>query len=42
MRTMIRRLARVFSKVLQRVITDSIKQLLRCFFESMQDEEFVT
>ena len=39
MKTMIRKLAHFFSKVLQRIITDIIKQLLRCFLENMQDVE---
>ena len=37
-----RKLDRFLSKILWRVITDSIKQLLRCFLESMPDAEFIT
>ena len=38
----IRKLTRSVSKILQRLITDSIKHLLRCFLENMQEAEFVT
>ena len=41
MKTVTRKLTRFFSKVLWRVITDIIKQLLRCFLESMQNVESV-
>lgn len=41
MRTVIRKFTHFLSKILRRVTTDSIKQLLRCFFQSMQDVEFV-
>ena len=36
-----KKLARFFFKILQRLITDSVKYLLRCFLESLQETEFV-
>ncbi len=41
MKKMIQKLAYFLSEVLRRVITDSIKQLLRCFLESIPDAELV-
>ena len=41
MRKVIRKCANFLSKVLDRVITESIKQLLRCFLASIEDVEFV-